>query len=43
MEWLEAPLFRVGNSAITAGALLMVLVSLILLYWLAALARRTSR
>jgi small-conductance mechanosensitive channel len=40
VEWLEAPLFRVGNSAITAGALLMVLVSLILLYWLAALARR---
>ncbi len=42
IEWLKTPLFHIGDSAITAGALLIVLVSLFLLYWLAALARRLT-
>lgn len=40
VEWLETPLFRIGGSTVTAGNLIILLVSILVLYWLATLTKR---
>lgn len=41
-EWLDKPLFRVGDSSITLGSLVAFLIGVVLLYWISVIAKRVS-